>query len=196
MQTISKYKRLRTKLIGLSFIIIFLSFILLRFLIPDYFVIEDDLKTDKAIIQNVFKNSYYSYEKYRGKVYHPCIDIVLFDKPYFIRFADGLSKPYWASINNSNNISREIEVEFQSRLLHDNVLNDPNQISIDHKIIIPFNSKKKFIGWFAIIASIVNIACIYFFYLSFKAYKTNLYSYDKQVGQESKWKLFLLWLNG
>jgi hypothetical protein len=195
VQIADKYKGLRNRLTGLTFIIVFLSFILLKYVIPDYFVRENALKTDTAIIQNVFKNKYYSYERYRGKVYHPCIDIVLFDKPYFIRLSDGLDKQYWATINDTNNISRRIEVEFQSRLLHNNVLNNPNQVSIENKIIIPFNSKMKFMGWFAIIATIFDIVCIYLFYLSLNTYKINLYPYDKKVGQESKWKLFLLWLN-
>jgi hypothetical protein len=182
MQTTHNFKGLRNRLIGLSFIILFLSFILFRFIIPDYFVKENALQTDNGIIQNVFKNRYYSYERYRGKVSHPCVDITLVDKSYFIRLSDGLDKKYWAAINDTDNISRRIEVEFQSRLLHDNVLNNPNQISIDNKIIIPFDSKKSFLGWFAIIAGIVDIACIYLFYLSVKTYKANLCLHDNDIG--------------
>lgn len=189
-----KYKGLRGALMGLTFMILFLSYILLKYLIPDYFVKENDLKTDKAIIQNVFKNKLYSRKISRQSL-SSCIDIVLVDKPYFVRLSDGLDKQYWALINDTNNISREIEVEFQNRLLHDNILYNPNQVSIDNRIIIPFNSKRKFIGWFIIIASIVDIVCIYFFCESLKKYKANLYSWDKKVGQQSKWKLFLLWLD-
>ena len=115
---------------------IFLLYILFKFLLPDYLVQQKNLETDRAIIENVFINKYSSYEKFRGKVYKSCIDITLVDKPYFIRLTDHLVDNYWPLINDPNNISKAIEVKFQNRLLHNNILNNPNQISIDNKVII------------------------------------------------------------
>jgi ABC-type Na+ efflux pump permease subunit len=74
------------------------------------------------------------------------------------------------------------------------MLINPNQIAIDNKIIISYNAKKSFIGWFAVAILLIIIACLYFIYLSFKTYKKNLYLYDKEIGSKSKWQLFLVWL--
>lgn len=160
---------------------IFFAYILFEFLLPDYFVKQKNLVTDKGIIQNVFKNKYLTWDKAKGKYYASCIDIILVDKPYFIRFSDDLVDHYWGLLNDTNNISRQVEVKFQNRLLRGNILHNPNQISIDSKVIIRYNAKQTFIGWAAVAMTFVIIICLFFIYKAYRIYKTSLFGYHKKV---------------
>lgn len=191
----TKYYKLRKKILGLSIIILFLSFILLKFLVPDYLVKENDLKTDSGIIQYASMNKYPEHERYGGIVYKNCLDIVLVDKPYYIRFTDALDSKYWDNIKDKSNYSKTIEVKFQTRLLQKNILYNPNEVLIDNKIVIPSDSKKNFIGWSIIFLTIAIVLCGYFFSKLWKQYKEELYWEDKQISQESKWKLISVWMN-
>ena len=190
----TKYKRVRTRILLLPLLILFLAFIILKFLLPAYLVQEKDLDKDRGIIQDVFKNGYPTLNKVNRIVYKSCIDIILADKPYFIRLSDHWDDSYWPLINNPVNISKPIEERFQSRLLHGGILYNPNQISIGNQIIIPYNSNQTVIGWFILALMLAIIVCIYFTYSFIRIYKTKLYESDKIIGQESKWKLLLEWL--
>jgi len=111
----TKYKRVRTRILLLPLLILFLAFIILKFLLPAYLVQEKDLDKDRGIIQDVFKNGYPTLNKVNRIVYKSCIDIILADKPYFIRLSDHWDDSYWPLINNPVNISKPIEERFQSR---------------------------------------------------------------------------------
>ena len=55
--------------------------------------------------------------------------------------------------------------------------------------------EKNFLSWTLIFLMIVIIGCGYFFFKLWKQYKEELYWEDKQIGQESKWKLISTWIN-
>lgn len=191
----TKYYKLRKKILGIFLLILLISFPLFKFLVPDYFIKESDLKTESGIIKYSFMNKYREWERYRGYIYKNCLDVVLTDKPYYIRFTDELDEKYWAIIKDSNNYTKPIQVKFQTRLLHNGVLYNPNEVLIGNKLIIPYDSKKNFTGCAIIFFFIIIVLCIYYFLKLWKQYKKDLYQDDKQVGQESIWKLISIWLN-
>ena len=191
MRLKNKYRHVRRRILLLPFWVLFLAFILFRFLLPDYFVQEKDLDTDSGIIQDVY---IHSDPTHKGKGHNSYIDIHLADKPYFIRLSSSGDDKYWPLINNPVNISKPIEVKFQTRRLHNHILDNPNQISIDNKVIIPYNSKQTLIGWFALGEILIIITCLIVIYWSIRTYKIELYELDKKIGQKSKWELFLVWL--
>ena len=168
-------------------------FIVLKFILPDYLVKENELITDSGIIQYTFMNKYPEHERLRT-VYKNCLDVVLVGKPYYIRFTDALDSKYWKIINDTTNYSKSIQVKFQARLLQKNILYNPNEVLIDNKIIIPSDSKKAFLGWLVIVLMAIIIFCGYLFSLLWKQYRQKLYWEDKEISQESKWKLFMVWL--
>ena len=176
-------------LVLLPLLTLFIAFALFKFLIPDYFTELKDLHTDKGIIQDVYVNKYV-----KKRVSYHCVNIILRDKPYYIRLSDNVIENYWAAVINKNNIGKTIQLNYQRRLLHGNILHDPNQISIDNKIIVPFDSKHKSIGWSVIIFIAVIIGCVYTFYVALQTYKADFYVSDKETAQKSKWKLFSVWL--
>ena len=153
------------------------------------------MKVDTGVIQNAFMNKYLQYERYRGMVYKKCLDVVLADKPYFIRFTDDLNEKYWTTIIETSDFSKTITVKFQSRLLHDHILYNPNEVIMADKVIIPANSKKWFIGIFTILATTVIGICIYYFNSFRKVYKEGPYLEDKETRIESLWKLVMVWID-
>lgn len=190
----NKFYRVRTILIVVPIFTLFLAYILFKFLLPSYFITENKLITDKGIIKTITPNKYLRNDTHNGKYYENCIDISLTNKHYLIRLSDRSRDKYWDLLNNPNYISKQIEVKFQDFLLSGDILNNPNQISIDNKIIIPYYSEKKVDGWVTIIIIALIIICLLFIYSIFKKYKLNLLPYDKEIGQESKWKLLVIWL--
>ena len=166
----TKYYKLRKKIIGISIIILFLSIIILKFLLPDYLVKENELKTDTGIIQNAFMNKYLEHERYRGMVYKKCLDVILADKPYYIRFTDQLDEKYWSLIIDNQKFSKTIIIKFQARLLHDNILYNPNEVLINNQVIIPADSKKSFIGWTIFFLIIAICFCTYYLNSFLKLY--------------------------
>ena len=61
-----------------------------------------------------------------------------------------------------------MEVKYQARLLHDNILFNPNELIIDGRVVIPYDAKKGFIGW----ANIIVITLIFILiYLVFSVYR-------------------------
>ena len=76
-------------------------------------------------------------------VYEDCLDVMLVDKPYFIRFTDVLDTKYWDIIKDKNNFSKPIQIKFQSKLLRGKILYNPNEVSIDYKVIVPARLEEK-----------------------------------------------------
>lgn len=189
----TKYYKLRKKILGFS-VVILLILVFLGAFISDYLVKENDLKIDSGIIKYTLLNTYPEYERY-GIIYKNCLDIILANKPYYIRLTDELNNKHWIEINDKRNFSKTIQVKFQSRLLQENVLYNPNQLSIDNRIIIPWDSDKNFIEWTIVFAIIVLAVSVYYFSKLLNQYKEQLYFQDKQTGQESKWKLISTWIN-
>lgn len=173
----------------------FLFFILLKYLLPDYLVKEDELKSDSGVIQSAFMNKYLEYGRYRGMDYKRCLDVILIGKSYHIRFNDELDAKYWPIIIDSRNFSKTIKIKFQARLLHDNILYNPNEVIINDKVIIPADSKKGFIGWFILFVIIAIGSCIYFLYSFTIIYKKDLYFDDKETINDSLWKLIMVWID-
>ena len=128
-------------------------------------------------------------------VYKTCLDVILAGKSYFIRFTDDYDNKYWEVINEETNISKTITVKFQSRLLHDNILYNPNEVLINNKVIIPADSKKWVLGLILIVLLIGISTCIYFFTSFLKIYKESLYTEDKETKRESLWKLVMVWID-
>ena len=126
--------------------------------------------------------------------YHPCIDIKVAGKPYRIRLTNTLFRNYWSTINKQSNIGKEIEVKFQKRLLQHDMLYNPNQITINDTLIIPYNAGKYFGIWMVIAAVGVVILCCFLFYSTLITYKDEMLQLDKQLWRENKWKFVSVWL--
>ena len=192
---IAEYNKARRILFVGPIAILFLLFILLKFLLPDYFGKEKDLKADSGIIENILMDKYPTHERYVGTVYKNCLDIALIEKTYIIRLSDDLNKKYWTAINDKLNIHKRIEVEFQDHLLNNNILNNPNKISIDGKVIIPYGYEKPFVGWAIIGFSLITIVLIYFWYKYFKKCIEILNTNENNL-EKTNWQLFLMLING
>jgi hypothetical protein len=191
-----KYYKLRKKILGISILILFILFVDLKFFLPDYLVKESDLKIDSGIIKYSFYNKYITRRSnHLGYMYVNCLDVVLVDKPYVVRFTSATDDKYWEIIMDSRNYSKPIQVKYQERLLHNNILWNPNEVLIDNKIIIPSDSKKSLIGLIFLFFIAGAIVCGNYLFSLWKQYKEELYSEDLIVSQESKWKLFMVWLD-
>jgi hypothetical protein len=161
--------------------------------LPDYLLKESDLKTDAGVIQYASMSKYVEQERY-GTVLKNCLDVYLKDKSYYVRFTDELKNKYWARILDKENVSKKIELKFQERLLQDSILYNPNEVLIDNKVIIPVDSERNFQLLILIIFTTIIIACAYFLLRLWQQYKEELYSDDKQISAESKWKLISTWI--
>ena len=192
--TAKKYIRIRTAMLVLPIFIFFLCYILFAFLLPDFFLSKDALITDTGIIKAAYKTTYKTYDNYNGTYYPRCVDIQLVNKSYYIRLTDNLLEKYWPAIASPENINKKIEVKYQARLMDNNMLNNPEQISINNTLIFPYTAKRKFIGWFAVAVSGAILISSLLLYRVFNIYKLNLFDYDKEIGKESKWKLLKVWL--
>lgn len=190
----TKYYKTRKKLLGLAFIGLILIFILFTYILPDYLLKESELEVDTGIIRKTFMNKYLKRVR-SATVYKTCLDVILAGKSYFIRFTDDYDNKYWEVINEETNISKTITVKFQSRLLHDNILYNPNEVLINNKVIIPADSKKWVLGLILIVLLIGISTCIYFFTSFLKIYKESLYTEDKETKRESLWKLVMVWID-
>jgi hypothetical protein len=129
-------------------------------------------------------------------VYKNCLDVILADKPYYIRFTDELNEGYWATILDKRNFSKKITVKFQARFLNGTILYNPNEVLIDNQIIIPANSKKSFIGWMILFFIVMIGVCVYNLRSFLGTYKAaGLYLEDSKTKKESLWKLVMIWVN-
>ncbi|MES2778030.1 MAG: hypothetical protein V4722_27890 [Bacteroidota bacterium] len=191
---VKKYIRIRTFLIVVPVLICLLCYALFKFLLPDYFLSENDLMVDTGTIKAAYYTTYRVYGKQRRIHDKRCVQIELVGKRYFIRLTDDLIDKFWPAIVSPENINKKIEVKYQRRLLESGRLYNPEQISIDNTIIFPFTAKRKYIGWFCIAVIVVIFIFSFLLYRIFNIYKLNLYEHDKKVGKLSKWKLFLTWL--
>lgn len=187
---LTDYKKARRILFSSPLFILFLLFILFNFLLPDYFGKEKDLITDSSIIKKILIDKYPEHVKF-GTVYKNCLDIFLIDRSYFIRLNDGLGGKYWPIINDTFNMHKKIDIGFESHLLHDNILYNPNKISIDGKDIIPYGYEKKFVGLAILVLSIVILILHYVWYGSFRKCKEILKT-DESNLEKTSWQLFLM----
>ncbi len=192
---IAEYNKVRRILFVVPLSILLLLFILLKFLLPDYFGKEKDLRADSGIIENILMDKYPTHERYVGTVYKNCLDIILIDKPYIIRLSDDLNKKYWSTLNDKLNIGKRIDVGFQDHLLSNNILHNPNKISIDGKVTIPYGYEKTFVGWVIIGFSLITVVLIYFWYKYFKKCIEILNMNENNL-EKTNWQLFLMLING
>ena len=187
-----KHSGVKRALFLLPIFILFL-FCAFVFLIRDYLVTEKDLLTDSGIIRSSFQTTYRDWDKYKGDYDRKCVEIDLIDKPYFIRLDN---KKHWQPILDPKNRNKKIEVKYQARLMHDNVLVNPNQISIDGTIIFSFNERRTFIKWFSLAVSVAILVFGLLLIRVFKIYRQNMFDHDKHLWNTNKWKLIKTWVFG
>src|SRR4030095_4333123 len=128
--------KMKFKILGVAALnIVFIGII--AYLISDFETPLNELGTTSAIIKGMGMSS--TYDRNREI---PQLDIYLIDKPFIIRLSTD-NKEYWEFIYNDSNFNKTIQVNYLLHTFSQGVLNNPMQLSIDHKIIIPYSASRE-----------------------------------------------------
>jgi len=184
-------KLLRSRMIILSLFSIFIIYILLTLIIPMFLASESDLITDKGDVAYAFGNTYVTTGK------HPTVDSCV-----DIRFVNGLHQvritsnyhEHWAALLDSNINGTAIQIKVYPWRALDYLVYNPEKITIDNRVVIPFKAHSFQKGIFVLIFTALPALLIFSVFKASKLYRKYLLSSDQQIRQESIWKYIKRWL--
>jgi len=195
MRLNTNFFRIRLTMVFAPLLTIVFLYVSFKMILPDYLATTQELISDYGIIQSVYPNVETQKQFLKSDTHQTCIDIEIKNKSYIIRLTDKLEKDKWVLINDSLNKNRTIEFKYSPRLLHDKILYNPDELSIDNKIIIHFSDSKKFIFLLFIGACLASILFGFISFLAIKTYVEEFLSIDRLTYKKGVWKLLRVWIN-
>lgn len=194
MKLNTNFFRIRLTMILAPIATVFFLCLCFKFILPNYLATTKDLFTDHGIIQSIYPNEE-TKKVLLNTSHHGCLDIKLYDRKYIIRLSDKFKENKWAIIYNANNINKEIEIKKLHNFPNDGIVYNPNELSIDNKIIIHFNNDKTIILWCLIGSLIVGLLFGFTSCLAIKTYIEDNLSGDKADYKKGLSKLIRVWIN-
>ena len=195
MRLNTNFFRIRLTMVFAPLLTIFFIYVSFKMILPDYLATTQELVCEYGIIQSVYPNIETHKQFLKSDTHQTCIDIELKNKSYIIRLTDKLEEDKWLVINDNLNKNKTIEFKYLPHLLHDKILYNPNELSIDNKIIIHFSDSKRFILWLLIGACLASLLFGFISFLAIKTYVVEFLTIDRVTYKKGVWKLIRVWIN-
>lgn len=173
---------------------VFFIYCCFKLILPNYLETTKNLITERGIIQSIYPTRE-TRKVLLNTSYPECLDIKLYDKKYIIRLTDKFEEDKWAIINNTNNISKTIEIKSSQIFPDKGIVYNPRELTIDQEVIIHFNDDKPIIFWIFVGFLIVGLLFGFTSYLAIKTYILEFLPSDKITLRNGTWKLIKVWLN-
>jgi hypothetical protein len=184
-------KFLRSRMIILSIFSIFIIYILLKLIVPIFLATESDLIAAEGKVKLAFWNTYVTSG--RRSALDTCIDIHFANGIRQVRITNNYQE-YSTALLDSNINGRPIQIKvYPWRPLNYLVFN-PEKLTIDNKVIIPFKAHSFQKGFLVLIFTALPTFLILAVTKSNKLYRKYLLSSDQLIRQESTWKYIRLWI--
>lgn len=162
--------------------------------IKDYITSKAELNKSKIVVDRLYFNTYLEKRILKSDLTHKCFDIGIKGQPYFIRLTDNSHSDKWEEIQEKYSPGDTIEILYANRLLQDTVLYNPNELIINHQIIISITETRRMNFWAMVLVTSMTLLFGFVTYIAYQTYREEFLDGDKILFNNSKWTLIGLWL--